>query len=79
MNSPADMNDRKVMRFPGNVQIESIDKDDYFAKNVEFAAWLREQRGKFFNELGSDETRALFGAHLFAHIIQALGNPCHAM
>ena len=46
------------------LQIENIDKDDYFAKNAEFTAWLREQRGKFFNEMDSDETRALFGRWL---------------
>ncbi len=44
-------------------QIENIDKDDYFAKNAEFTAWLREQRSKYFNEMDSDETRALFGVH----------------
>ena len=43
------------------LQIDNIDKDDYFAKNAEFTAWLREQRGKFFNEMDSIETRALFG------------------
>ncbi|DBB00835.1 TPA: hypothetical protein ACH3X1_000762 [Trebouxia sp. C0004] len=43
-----------------NTQIENIDKDDYFAKNAEFTAWLREQRSKYFNEMDSDETRALF-------------------
>ena len=46
-------------------QIENIDKDDYFAKNAEFTAWLREQRSKYFNEMDSDETRALFG--VYAH------------
>lgn len=43
------------------LQITSIGKDDYFAKNTEFTTWLREHRNKFFNELDSDETRALFG------------------
>ncbi len=46
-------------------QIENIDKDDYFAKNAEFTAWLREQRSKYFNEMDSEETRALFG--VYAH------------
>ncbi|DBB00478.1 hypothetical protein WJX82_000952 [Trebouxia sp. C0006] len=43
-----------------NTQIDTIDKDDYFAKNAEFTAWLREQRSKYFNEMDSHETRALF-------------------
>lgn len=49
-----------VKPLDSNTQIESIDKDDYFAKNAEFTAWLREQRSKYFNEMDSDETRALF-------------------
>ncbi len=47
------------------LQIDTIDKDDYFAKNAEFTAWLREQRSKYFNEMDSHETRALFG--VYAH------------
>ncbi len=43
------------------LQVDNINKDDYFAKNAEFAAWLREEKGKFFNQMDSDETRALFG------------------
>ena len=43
------------------MQIDPIDRDDYFAKNAEFSAWLRDSKGKFFNEMDSDETRALFG------------------
>ena len=43
------------------LQIESINKDDYFVKNAEFTTWLREHKSKFFNEMDSDETRALFG------------------
>lgn len=43
------------------MQIDPIDRDDYFAKNAEFSTWLRDSKGKFFNEMDSDETRALFG------------------
>lgn len=43
------------------MQISNIDKDDYFVKNAEFTAWLRDQRGTFFNELDSDQARSLFG------------------
>lgn len=52
------------------MQIEQISADDYFAKNAEFTAWLRDERGKFFNEMDADETRALFGAKL---MYQSLG------
>ncbi|KAL3162158.1 hypothetical protein ABBQ32_009866 [Trebouxia sp. C0010 RCD-2024] len=44
-----------------STQITNIGKDDYFVKNAEFTTWLTEHRSKFFNELDSDETRALFG------------------
>ena len=48
------------------LQITTIDKDDYFVKNAEFTAWLRDKKGKFFNELDSVQSRALFGecAHI---------------
>ena len=50
------------------MQISNIDKDDYFVKNAEFTAWLRDQRGIFFNELESDQARSLFGT-----------SPCHQL
>jgi hypothetical protein len=33
---------------PYEGDVDPISKDDYFLKNAEFAAWLRESRGKFF-------------------------------
>ena len=46
-----------------HAQIVTITKDDYFAKNAEFTAWLRDEKGKLFNDMDADETRALFGRH----------------
>ena len=45
------------------MQIDNITKDDYFAKNAEFTAWLRDEKGKLFNDMDADETRAFFGKH----------------
>ncbi|CAL9114722.1 splicing factor, arginine serine-rich 12 [Musa troglodytarum] len=39
---------------------EELSKDDYFAKNNEFATWLKEERGIYFSELSSDAARELF-------------------
>lgn len=35
-------------------------KQDYFAKNVEFSLWLKEQKGLFFSDLKSDQAHELF-------------------
>lgn len=43
-----------------DTQINTITKDDYFAKNAEFTAWLRDEKGKLFNDMDADATRALF-------------------
>ena len=32
------------------LQIEPIDSDSYFTKNTEFAAWLKEAKGRFFRQ-----------------------------
>jgi len=45
---------------PGGQAIESITADDYFVKNPEFSVWLTFAHGKYFNDLESSETRALF-------------------
>lgn len=39
---------------------KEISKDDYFAKNNEFATWLKEEKGKFFSDLSSESARDLF-------------------
>lgn len=37
-----------------------ISEDDYFSRNPEFSAWLSAEKGKFFNQLTAEESRALF-------------------
>lgn len=37
-----------------------LSKDDYFAKNNEFAAWLKEEKNVFFSDLLSESARELF-------------------
>uniref|UniRef100_A0A453NK60 Uncharacterized protein n=1 Tax=Aegilops tauschii subsp. strangulata TaxID=200361 RepID=A0A453NK60_AEGTS len=40
--------------------IKEISKDDYFAKNNEFATWLKEEKGKYFSDLSSESARDIF-------------------
>lgn len=40
--------------------IKEISKDDYFAKNNEFATWLKEEKGKYFSDLSSESAHDLF-------------------
>lgn len=44
-----------------SIQVDNISDEDYFAKSVEFAMWLKEARGLFFSNLSSEETHKLFG------------------
>lgn len=44
------------------VQVDNISDEDYFAKNIEFAMWLKEAKGLFFSNLSSEETHKLFGS-----------------
>ena len=48
--------------FPPSLKqvIKEISKDDYFAKNNEFATWLKEEKGKYFSDLSSESARDLF-------------------
>uniref|UniRef100_A0A0D3GI94 Uncharacterized protein n=1 Tax=Oryza barthii TaxID=65489 RepID=A0A0D3GI94_9ORYZ len=39
---------------------KEISKDEYFAKNNEFATWSKEEKGKFFSDLSSESARDLF-------------------
>ncbi|KAI0370006.1 hypothetical protein BV20DRAFT_995594 [Pilatotrama ljubarskyi] len=43
---------------PGGVS--EISESDYFLKNDEFQVWLKEEKGKYFNELSSDRARKYF-------------------
>lgn len=44
------------------MQVDDISAEDYFAKSIEFAMWLKEAKGLFFSNLSSEETRKLFAA-----------------
>lgn len=46
---------------PAGLKVDNISDEDYFAKSVEFAMWLKEARGLFFSNLSSEETHKLFG------------------
>ncbi|KAH8836046.1 hypothetical protein DL96DRAFT_1455451 [Flagelloscypha sp. PMI_526] len=45
-------------KLPYNV--EAIGEDDYYLKNDEFRVWLKEDKGKYFNELSGDKARHYF-------------------
>lgn len=45
---------------PYDGPIQPISKDDYFTKNAEFAAWLKESKGVFFSEQSTEQNRAAF-------------------
>lgn len=42
------------------MQIPILTSSDYFEKNPEFTAWLRESKGTFFNDLPGPRARELF-------------------
>ena len=39
---------------------QELSSDDYFSKNNEFAAWLKEEKHLFFSDLSSESARDLF-------------------
>jgi hypothetical protein len=45
---------------PAGLKIDNISEEDYFAKSIEFALWLKEAKGLFFSNLSSEETHKLF-------------------
>ncbi|KAL5543729.1 hypothetical protein UlMin_007513 [Ulmus minor] len=42
------------------LDIQELSNDDYFAKNNEFATWLKEEKKVFFSDLSSESARELF-------------------
>nr|GMC92213.1 style cell-cycle inhibitor 1-B isoform X1 [Ipomoea batatas]GMC93896.1 style cell-cycle inhibitor 1-B isoform X1 [Ipomoea batatas]GMC95650.1 style cell-cycle inhibitor 1-B isoform X1 [Ipomoea batatas] len=42
------------------LKFEELTKDDYFSKNNEFAAWLKEKKNLFFMDLSSEAAHDLF-------------------
>jgi hypothetical protein len=47
---------------PPGLKVDDISAEDYFAKSIEFAMWLKEAKGLFFSNLSSEETHKLFAA-----------------
>lgn len=45
------------------LQVTPISEDDYFAKNPEFSAWLRDLQHIHFNELTAEASRDKFKVH----------------
>ena len=45
---------------------ETISDDDYFARNREFATWLKEERQIFFSSLTSEASHSLFSEFVSA-------------
>lgn len=43
-----------------NMDFQELSGDDYFAKNNEFATWLKEEKNVFFSDLLSESARELF-------------------
>ncbi|TKY49408.1 E3 ubiquitin-protein ligase BRE1A [Spatholobus suberectus] len=44
----------------GHMEFQELSNDDYFAKNNEFATWLKEEKNVFFSDLLSESARELF-------------------
>lgn len=42
------------------LEIQELSNDDYFSKNNEFAAWLKEKRKIYFADLSTESARELF-------------------
>ena len=49
-----------VLLFLLKQDFKEISKDEYFAKNNEFATWSKEEKGKFFSDLSLESARDLF-------------------
>ncbi|PSR95508.1 hypothetical protein CEY00_Acc26265 [Actinidia chinensis var. chinensis] len=42
------------------LKFQELSSDDYFAKNNEFATWLKEEKNVFFSDLSSESARDMF-------------------
>lgn len=50
----------KKPKKPRKMDIDKISMDDYFLRSAEFRTWLSKERGTFFSDLSSEESRKLF-------------------
>ncbi|XP_014493058.1 nucleolar protein 58 [Vigna radiata var. radiata] len=55
-----DKHRNKHRKGDAHTEFLQLSKDDYFAKNNEFAAWLKEEKNVFFSDLLSESARELF-------------------
>ncbi|XP_004488790.1 style cell-cycle inhibitor 1-A [Cicer arietinum] len=55
-----DKHKSKRSKGEGNMEFQELSSDDYFAKNNEFATWLKEEKNVFFSDLLSESARELF-------------------
>ncbi|KAL5176002.1 Style cell-cycle inhibitor 1-A [Glycine soja] len=50
----------KHSKVEGHMDFQELSNDDYFAKNNEFATWLKEEKNVFFSDLLAESARELF-------------------
>lgn len=43
-----------------NYNFRELSNDDYFSKNNEFAAWLKDEKKVYFSDLSSESAREMF-------------------
>ncbi|XP_017418955.1 style cell-cycle inhibitor 1-B [Vigna angularis] len=55
-----DKHRNKHRKGDAHTEFLQLSKDDYFAKNNEFAAWLKEEKNVFFSDLLSESAHELF-------------------
>ncbi|XP_061358424.1 style cell-cycle inhibitor 1-A [Gastrolobium bilobum] len=55
-----DTHKSKHSKGDGHMEFQELSNDDYFAKNNEFATWLKEEKNVFFSDLLSESARELF-------------------
>ncbi|KAI5451377.1 hypothetical protein NCC49_001686 [Naganishia albida] len=52
--------EKKTVDSLRDVGVKEISEDDYFLKAAEFRSWLREEKGKYIDELSGDSARKYF-------------------
>ncbi|MED6109675.1 hypothetical protein PIB30_117189 [Stylosanthes scabra] len=55
-----DTHKSKHSKGDGPKGFQELSSDDYFAKNNEFATWLKEEKNIFFSDLSSESAREMF-------------------
>ncbi|KDQ15635.1 hypothetical protein BOTBODRAFT_54529 [Botryobasidium botryosum FD-172 SS1] len=52
--------DRKKELPLASLGVDEIDEKDYFQKNAEFRRWLKDEKGKYFDEITGEKARSYF-------------------